>query len=1302
MAEIAGLVLGGIPIAIWALEKYAEPFEAYQNYRIVIETLRADLILQRRQLEVTLSSVGLESPSAVELQECFKAKFPRIHRELVIIIEQMGNSTAQLLKSLDIDINGKVSIAKIEPLTGELATIDLDWNFDLDGNLRPSRTQWVFTAGFSYGKSANSTPLLQSWRKFRVTAGRDAIVKSQPTSSASISPAITVPQSRADRNPVSLLLDSLRRPHQTLPTTPPIAQTSVPPPATIESIEDLCVEVQKRCASLSIIGCLEDPDVNNDRQFSHFSLEKTSEEFSYVTRTISLEHLLAEQNQQQMYAHLALSAKKRYGIAASVAWSVLHLSDSPWMGERWDQNEIKFFVGKTGKGQELLSQHPCTSYAFHEPTTMSQTQTRARDFDHLIPNKTIFTLGVILIELCLKTTLEELRQNFNGQVGDPDSVTLLDDYRTALNTLDYVYREAGDSYGNAVQSKCPAKNRRGMLVKREKHQGTSFVNATTVATTIKASNGSHMSISGIKFISQKAPKTRPQPKPITKDDLRAVQEGGHKRIAPKPQSKGRGTSIPYQSATDTWFDVSFSLELTKVWSEANEMQNSSLPSPKGITIPDWALHGLPVEISDEGKQCFHAYLFSCPIRQPPLEQLHIVAWQPLSMDQARFERLMLQPLTLRCTLSMGALFLLLKSGKKESAGLAMHSSRLCNLVNKLLGQKHRTLDEAMVLIQSVASLALLAAFLGLYDDWYAHIKGLKHLVDQAGGIESLPAPVQVLVEKADLRGACDILVMPLITPSSSRQTISKVLPKYHRNSFVDEVRRAVYEGKGHDHVCDAIQSLAMFATTIAFATSERSKIIFDPLALMDEYHSIEFTLLALPQPFQSHTEALDRCSHSNLASEGLARLPKNDDENVQFAKTSIQAALRISALFYLKLVRGGPPETLHGPVHMLQRLFHGYSKGALIWVCLVADLMVWMSIHEAWNFGSQKPDTSICRRAIPEGSTILIIGANSFTGSHVANQFLERGYKVRGTVRDVERNAWLPRFFTEKCGSDCFELVKVADMSAEHAFEQAVKGVSVVVHTAQNMSLSPNPNEVIPHVISGIVNGLKAAYSEPGVKRFIYTSSCATLYSPEREDDPGTVVTENTWNEYTVKQAWAPPPYTPDRGMVVYAASKTQAEQEVWKYHHEHRHERPDLVVNTVIPSLSLGKPLDPTNQGYSSTSGFIPLLLKGSTFPMHPFFPRQYYVHVQDSARLHVAAAILEDVKDQRIFAYSERLSWNNILAILRKARPDSTLPADFSNGHDPHKIVPRDKAEALLRILGRPGWIGLEECVKETIEGL
>lgn len=109
MAEIAGLVLGGIPIAIWALEKYAEPLGAFHNYRTSIDTFRADLILQNRQLQTTLCNIGLgNEPSKEELRKCFDTKFSSISRELVSIVQRMDDVTAGLLKSLDIDVNGKV------------------------------------------------------------------------------------------------------------------------------------------------------------------------------------------------------------------------------------------------------------------------------------------------------------------------------------------------------------------------------------------------------------------------------------------------------------------------------------------------------------------------------------------------------------------------------------------------------------------------------------------------------------------------------------------------------------------------------------------------------------------------------------------------------------------------------------------------------------------------------------------------------------------------------------------------------------------------------------------------------------------------------------------------------------------------------------------------------------------------------------------------------------------------------------------------------------------------------------------
>ncbi|KAF5017086.1 hypothetical protein F66182_11033 [Fusarium sp. NRRL 66182] len=504
-------------------------------------------------------------------------------------------------------------------------------------------------------------------------------------------------------------------------------------------------------------------------------------------------------------------------------------------------------------------------------------------------------------------------------------------------------------------------SRRGTRVSREKHQGTSFVN-TTVTTNIKTSKGSRMFVSGIRFKAQKPLKPHTTPKPVTEEDLKAAQAGNkaNKRIAPKTEHSRhkqicQDTSIPYQSVADTTTNASFSFELNKAWTQANVVQNRTLPSPEGMIIPDWALHGLPVNISDEGRRCFHAYLFSCPIRQYPLEQLQIASWQPFSSDQSRFERLVLHPLTLRCTLSMGALFLLLKSGKRESAGFAMHSARLCSLVNRLLAQEKHCLDDRIILIQSVASLAILSSYLGLYDHWYVHVKGLKHLVDTAVGLESLPAPVQLLVAKASLKGACELAVMPLIAPISIWKPISNALPCSQRTSLAAAVRWAVYRGESNDAVCDGMQSLSIFVATINFASSQHGKIVFDPLALMEEFHSIEYKLVAFPEPVRPFTEALKECFHSHLNS------------------------IRLTALVYLKFVKGGSAETLHGPVHLLRLLcehlkrisslprcanadtIYGYTKGSLIWVCLVADLMSRTSEYERWNLTLKGAKSHVCR-----------------------------------------------------------------------------------------------------------------------------------------------------------------------------------------------------------------------------------------------------------------------------------------------------------------------------------------------------
>jgi nucleoside-diphosphate-sugar epimerase len=143
------------------------------------------------------------------------------------------------------------------------------------------------------------------------------------------------------------------------------------------------------------------------------------------------------------------------------------------------------------------------------------------------------------------------------------------------------------------------------------------------------------------------------------------------------------------------------------------------------------------------------------------------------------------------------------------------------------------------------------------------------------------------------------------------------------------------------------------------------------------------------------------------------------------------------------------------------------------------------------------------------------------------------------------------------------------------------------------VSFDSDPNNVIPQVLAGIRGILNSAAKEPGVKRFVFTSSSSAATSPK--PNKKFTINKDTWNEEDVEAAWMPAPYGPSRAWFVYAASKTQAEQELWKYVRE---QKPHFVANAVLPNTNIGPLFYPTQWGsttnwaldvYRGKSDFLP-----------------------------------------------------------------------------------------------------------------
>lgn len=142
------------------------------------------------------------------------------------------------------------------------------------------------------------------------------------------------------------------------------------------------------------------------------------------------------------------------------------------------------------------------------------------------------------------------------------------------------------------------------------------------------------------------------------------------------------------------------------------------------------------------------------------------------------------------------------------------------------------------------------------------------------------------------------------------------------------------------------------------------------------------------------------------------------------------------------------------------------------------------------------------------------------------------------------------------------------------------------------MSFNPNPHEVVPGTIKATVNALATAAREPSVKRFVLLSSSSAALVP-KPNYPVTV-TVDTWNDEVVVAAYADPP--PSEGYITYAASKTLGEREAWKFIRE---QKPAFTFNAILPNMNLGVNLDPINQPYTSTSGFLVALFKGNPAPL-------------------------------------------------------------------------------------------------------
>lgn len=320
------------------------------------------------------------------------------------------------------------------------------------------------------------------------------------------------------------------------------------------------------------------------------------------------------------------------------------------------------------------------------------------------------------------------------------------------------------------------------------------------------------------------------------------------------------------------------------------------------------------------------------------------------------------------------------------------------------------------------------------------------------------------------------------------------------------------------------------------------------------------------------------------------------------------------------------------------------------WVCCLIDV-IFIIRQVLW----------LVMRIIDSTKPILVTGASGYIASWIIEFLLERGYRVRGTVRskaDSNRLEHLKDMASRWKGQLS---VYEADLMRHGSFQEAMEGCELVLHTASPFRIQgvQNPQkELVDPALEGTRNVLFSAQESTSVQRVVLTSSVAAIYGDacEIEDQPRNIFTESVWN---VSSSLDRQPYS---------YSKTLAEREAWRIARSQM--QWDLVV--INPAFVLGPSM--SRRTDSTSIEFIQSILRGR---FRTGAPALYYgvVDVRDVAQAHIQAGFTPEAAGRNIVC-NTTVSILDIANILEK-KYGRHFPL-------PRREVPKWLVQTLAPLLG------------------
>ena len=268
---------------------------------------------------------------------------------------------------------------------------------------------------------------------------------------------------------------------------------------------------------------------------------------------------------------------------------------------------------------------------------------------------------------------------------------------------------------------------------------------------------------------------------------------------------------------------------------------------------------------------------------------------------------------------------------------------------------------------------------------------------------------------------------------------------------------------------------------------------------------------------------------------------------------------------------------------------------------------------------------------IVQSELVLVTGGSGFIGAHCILRLLDAGYRVRTTVRSLQREPDV-RAMLKAGGAEPGNALSfaAADLTSDAGWPEAVAGCDYVLHVASPFpaSVPKHEDELIVPAREGALRVLRAA-RDTGVKRVVLTSSFAAIgYGIEITIRP---FTEENWTD-------------PSGAVGAYVKSKTLAERAAWDFI---AREGGALELSVVNPVGVFGPVLGPD---YSTSIQIVQRLMDGAM----PGCPRLAFgiVDVRDVADLHLSAMTNPAAKGERFLATAGDFMTIQEIALVLKGR--------------------------------------------------